>query len=116
MSYEFSLAIRYLKTKRHGLFAILTTVIAIGGVTLGVAALIITLSVMNGFRSDIQSKTLGIQPHVILLGTDQDSEVAIHSLEDKISTVADVKAVSPFILGQVLLKSHRYTQGVVARG
>lgn len=116
MSFELAIALRYLKTRRHGLFAFLTTLIAVGGVTLGVAALIVTLAVMSGFRSDIQNKTLGIQPHIVLLGTERDSEMSLESLESKIKTSRGVKSVAPFILGQTLLKSARNSQGVVLRG
>ena len=116
MSYELSIALRYLKTKRHGLFAVLPTIIAIGGVTLGVAALIVNLSIMNGFRSDIQEKTLGIQPHILLLGTENENALEIESLSDKIRSLAEVEAVAPFIFGQTLIKSDHGTQGIVVRG
>ena len=116
MSFELSLALRYLKTKRHGLFAVLTTLIAIGGVTLGVAALIVTLSVMNGFRADIQEKPLGIQPHVLLLGLEGDSGIQVESVERKIESLRDVTAAAPFVLGQTLLKTGRGAQGAVVRG
>ncbi|MBI2915343.1 MAG: ABC transporter permease [Elusimicrobia bacterium] len=116
MPFELEIALRYLKSRRHGLFAFVTTLIAIGGVTLGVTSLIVTLSVMNGFRSDIQKKTLGIQPHIVLLGTEKDSALALDSLSDKVRALPGVQSVSPFILGQVLLKSKRSTQGVLMRG
>jgi len=116
MSFEFHMSLRYLKAKRHGLFAFLTTLIAIGGVTLGVAALIVTLSIMNGFRSDIQEKILGIQPHVLLLGTEEDSPIAVKSLAQRIAGLKEVEATAPFILGQTLLKSKEGTQGIVLRG
>ncbi len=90
--------------------------IAIGGVTLGVAALIITLSVMNGFRTDIQDKTLGIQPHIVLLGTEKQSDIELAALADKVGAAKDVRASAPFILGQILLKSSHRAQGVVCRG
>ncbi len=116
MSFELAIALRYLKATRHGIFAFVTTLIAIGGVTLGVAALIITLSVMNGFKSDIQEKTLGIQPHILLLLNEKISPLTLPSMQDQIKNVKGVVASSPFALGQVLLKSNRMTQGVVFRG
>ncbi len=67
MPLELFIALRYLKARRHGVFTLLTTLIAIGGITLGVAALIITLSVMSGFHRDIREKILGIQPHLVVL-------------------------------------------------
>lgn len=116
MSYELSIALRYLKTKSHGLFAILTTLIAIGSVTLGVGALIVTLSVMNGFRADIQEKTLGISPHIMLFGTDKENTVSLKILQSRVESVAGVEASAPFIYGQTLAKSSRATQGIVLRG
>ena len=66
MSFEFFLARRFLAGQRFGVFRLITTFIAIGGTALGVAALLVTLSIMDGFRTDIQEKILGTQPHVIL--------------------------------------------------
>ncbi len=116
MTYEFSIALRYLKTKRHGLFAALTTLIAIGGVALGVAALIITLSVMNGFRSDIQEKTLGISPHILLMGLDKESPISLKILKERVEKVPNVEASAPFVFGQTLAKSSHATQGILLRG
>lgn len=116
MSFEFAIALRYLKTRRHGLFALMTTIIAIGGVTLGVASLIVTLAVMSGFREDIQRKTLGIQPHIVLFGTEKDSQITVDSLAEKTKMIKGVEAVSPFVLGQTLFKSNRTSQGVILRG
>jgi lipoprotein-releasing system permease protein len=116
MSFELSLAIQYLKKRRHGFFAFITTLVAIGGITIGVAAMIIILSVMNGFREDIQEKTLGIQPHIMVSGTQEDSPMRLAALTDQIQSVRDVQAVAPFVLGQTLLKSKEFTQGIVVRG
>lgn len=116
MSYELSISLRYLRTKRHGLFAVLTTIIAIGSVALGVAALIITLSVMNGFRADMQEKILGISPHIMLFGTEKESAVSLKLLKLKVEGVAGVESSAPFIDGQTLAKSPRTTQGIVLRG
>ncbi|MDR2860489.1 MAG: lipoprotein-releasing system transmembrane subunit LolC, partial [Elusimicrobiota bacterium] len=63
---EIFIAFRYLKARKNGFFSMLTTFIAIGGTTLGVAALIITLAVMSGFQTDIKSKILGVQPHIVI--------------------------------------------------
>lgn len=115
-SFELAIALRYLKARRHGLFAFITTLIAISGVTLGVASLIVTLSVMNGFKSDIQKKTLGIQPHIVIFGTEKDSLLMLDALIDKTKVFQEINSVSPFILGQALLKSNRATQGIVLKG
>jgi lipoprotein-releasing system permease protein len=116
MTYETTIALRYLKSRRHGLFAFVTTLIAVGGVALGVAALIVTLAVMNGFRADIQGKTLGIQPHIVLLGLEKNSDLEIESLSDRLRSLPEIRSASPYILGQILLKSGRSSQGVVLKG
>ena len=58
MSAEFFIAYRYLRARRKGLFSMVTTIIGVAGVALGVAALIVTLSIMNGFQSDIRKKII----------------------------------------------------------
>ena len=68
MSLELFISLRYLKAKRKGLFAVVTTLIGVAGVTVGVAALLTTLSVMNGFQTDIQKKIVGAQSHMTVSG------------------------------------------------
>ncbi|MBQ8032379.1 MAG: hypothetical protein IJ266_00230, partial [Elusimicrobiaceae bacterium] len=67
MNFARSVATRYL-TRRQGLFAFITTLIGIAGVSVGVAALITTLSVMNGFQTDIKDKVIGAQSHILVFG------------------------------------------------
>ena len=77
MPFELFVALRYLKTKRKGLFSWLTTSIGVSGVSIGVAALITTLSVMNGFQADIRKKIVGAQAHVTVharIGSPQELE------------------------------------------
>lgn len=116
MSFEFSIALRYLKSRRHGPFAFLTTLIAIGGVTLGVAALIVTLAFQTGFRTDIREKTLGIQPHIILFGTEKDTALTIESLGKQIALLKEVEGWAPFLLGQTLIQSKKNSQGILIKG
>ena len=68
MPFELFIALRYLRAKRKGIFAFVTTSIGVAGVTVGVAALITTLSVMNGFQTDIQKKIIGAQAHLTVYG------------------------------------------------
>ena len=67
MKFERFVAMRYM-LKRKGLFAVITTLIGVAGVSVGVAALITTLSVMNGFQSDIKEKIIGAQSHILVFG------------------------------------------------
>ena len=58
MPVELFIALRYLKARKKSLFSFTTTLIAIGGTSLGVAALVITLEVMSGFQNDIKATNI----------------------------------------------------------
>ncbi len=114
MTLELFIALRYLKAKRKGLFAVVTTLIGVAGVTVGVAALLTTLSVMNGFQSDIQKKIIGAQAHITVLGA--------RSPQDVSETLAVIRAdpaheaSAPFALGQAILTVRDRSIGVVVKG
>ncbi len=114
--YELFIGLRYLKAKRRRRTVSLNTFISIGGVTLGVAALIATLAVMTGFKEDLRDKILGTNAHVII--TDRTS----NTIKDYAKVVAHVQqlphvvAATPFIYNQVLLSSEAAVHGVVLRG
>ncbi|MDR1942738.1 MAG: ABC transporter permease [Endomicrobium sp.] len=104
MSVEFFIAVRYLKARRKAFFSLLTTFIAVGGIALGVASLVITLAVMSGFQSDIRNKILGIQPHILVTRSDGESFEDYISVEDKIKTNKNVASVLPFIYKQGIVR------------
>jgi lipoprotein-releasing system permease protein len=112
MPLELFIALRYLRAKRKGLFAFITTSIGVAGVTVGVAALITTLSVMNGFQSDIQKKVIGAQAHVTVYGVGRDAA----GLQKRIAGEDGVAAVAPFVLGQAILTYKERTSGLVLKG
>lgn len=115
MSFELYVALRYLKAKRKGLFATVTTLIGIAGVTIGVAALIATLSVMNGFQSDIQKKIVGAQAHVVVYGELKTAAEA-ERLERDLASEGEVVAAAPFAFGQAILTYHGRSTGIVLKG
>jgi len=114
MSPELFIAIRYLNTKRKGLFTIITTLIGILGVALGVAALIVTLSIMNGFQTDIKQKILDAQAHVMIYGrmTPEDLE----EVKKICSEIKEIEKLSPFMLGQAILSAEDRSTGIVVKG
>ncbi|HCE97981.1 MAG: hypothetical protein A2021_07745 [Elusimicrobia bacterium GWF2_52_66] len=114
MSAEFFIAYRYLKAKRKGLFSMVTTLIGVAGVTVGVAALITTLSVMNGFQSDIKQKIVDAQAHILIYGPMRGQDQA--RLSNALSKEPHVKAFSPFVLGQAILTFGDRSTGVVVKG
>ena len=114
MSFELFIAWRYLKAERKGLFAVVTTSIGVAGVTVGVAALITTLSVMNGFQADIQKKIIGAQSHLSVYGAETAEEVS--RVEAALKADPDVRATAPFVLGQAILTHGDRTSGAVLKG
>lgn len=114
MGFELFVAWRYLRAKRKGLFAVVTTSIGVAGVTVGVAALIATLSVMNGFQADIQRKIVGAQAHVSVYGARSPKDA--EELLARVSRVPEVAAAAPFVLGQAILTYHDRSVGVVLKG
>lgn len=113
--FELFLALRYLKGSRRTRGGSLTSVIAVAGVTVGVAALIATLAVMTGFREDIRAKILGAQPH-LLIQPGGDLGLPEQPYGDRFEGISEVLAWSPYVMGQALAKSGAGTQGVVVKG
>ncbi|MGH7438029.1 MAG: ABC transporter permease, partial [Polyangiaceae bacterium] len=66
MGYPFTIALRYVSSKKRNMISV-STALAIGGVTLGVAALTIVLSVTGGFLDEFREKILGVNAHVLVL-------------------------------------------------
>lgn len=115
MSFEFFVSLRYLKAKRKQTFISIITLISIGGVALGVTALIVVLAVMSGFENDLKTKILGLNAHALVLSW--DNAVDDHAgLRRKVETVPGVTGATPFILTQVLLSTPRQVTGAVLRG
>lgn len=114
MSFELFIAWRYLKAERKGLFAVVTTAIGVAGVMVGVAALITTLSVMNGFQTDIQKKVIGAQAHLMVYGarTAEEFDRAARVMRSD----PEVSATAPFVMGQAILSVGDRTIGIVMKG
>lgn len=98
LPFELFLAIRYLRPKRT--FVSVITLISIVGVMLGVAVLIIVISVMTGFDRELRNKILGFSPHIrVRTNAPLTNHVA---LADRMSAVPGVRAVTPYVVGPVL--------------
>ena len=85
------------------------------GIALGVAVLIIVLSVMNGFGTELRNRILGVASHMQVMGinsplSDWQNVVA------QAKTVPQVKAAAPYVMGQGMLSFGQYAQGAIVRG
>jgi len=115
MSYEFIISMRYLRAKRKQVFVSIITFISIAGIFLGVAALIIVIAVMNGFETDLRTKILGINSHVVVL--EHGGGMRRHaSVMQEVAQVPGVIASTPFIYSQAMLKNGNNVTGIVLRG
>jgi len=115
MNFELQVALRYLKAKRKQAAISLITVISIIGVTAGVAALVIALAINAGFRTVLQSKLLGAQPHISIQS--KDGLIGdYNSLVKKIEQMDGVVAAAPSIYQTVLATGAKRSQGVFLKG
>ncbi len=114
MSTELFIARRYLLAKRKGLFVMVTTLIGVGGVALGVAALIVTLAIMDGFQSDIKKKIMDAQAHITVYGRMQPRDIEM--VRSALGRDRRIAAESPFVLGQGILTFDSRSTGVVVKG
>ena len=102
LPFELFLALRYLRPKRT--FVSVITLISVMGVMLGVAVLIIVISVMTGFDQQLREKVLGFSGHLKI--TKYEEALTNHeSLALVVGSNQNVRAVAPFILGPVLIKT-----------
>ncbi len=113
--YELFISRRYLRAKRKQSFISLITVISVGGVAIGVAALIIVISVMTGFRDDLQGKILGAHAHLVVQ-TGKPYFTNYPSVMKKIAANEDVVALSPYIESQIMLSTEGGISGAILRG
>ena len=102
LPFELLLALRYLRPKRT--FVSVITLISVLGVTLGVAVLIIVISVMSGFDAQLRDKILGFNTHIKILPLGQ-TMTNYAALARLVSSNRNVRAVAPFVQGPVLLES-----------
>lgn len=116
LPYEWALSFRYLKAKRKQIFISLITWISVGGVAVGVMALIVVLAVMSGFEEHLKSKILGTNAHVVVLRLDGSRLEQYEQLLERVKHAEHVVAVTPFIYSQVMLSSKSGVMGVVVRG
>jgi len=116
MRYEFIVAGRYLRSKKRTGFVSLITYISIGGVALGVIALIVVLSMVNGFEEEVRSRIVGTNAHLILLSYG-DSGIRDHrEVREAVASIPGVVGTAPFVYGKALLSAGAQSDGVIVKG
>ncbi len=115
---ELGLALRYLRSRRSSRLLSLITVIAVGGVTVGVMALVVVLGVMNGLQADLRDKILVANPHLRVLTYGEGLRLDDwRKVLGQVRRTPGVEAAAPFVLTQGLISAgHDYAEGVVVYG
>ena len=114
---EFFIGLRYLFSRRNSKIPSIFTLISIGGVVLGVMALIVILAVLNGFHDDLKEKILGTMPHVTLLNYNGDPITGYDSILAKVEKVEGVVSVAPLIYSEgMVVGPSKDNSGAFIRG
>ncbi len=113
---ERTIATRYIKSRRVEGFISVSAWFSLIGIVLGVATLIVVMSVMNGFRTELVDRILGINGHLIVYNKNGLSIENYHEIVKNISDTENVIAVTPHLEGQALAKTKNAVSGVIVRG
>ncbi len=116
MNFEFFIAKRYLTARQKTRFINIISYISIFGVAIGVAALIITLSVMNGFESEVRSRIIGFDTHLRVRKFHFENMEEYKEVAEKINDIDNIIGISPYILNEAMIRAGRYSDGIIIRG
>ena len=116
MKFELFIARRYLRAKRRVSFISIISGISVGGVLIGVAALTIVLSVMNGAEEEVRKRIVGTTAHVVILGHSESGIPESDSLLSRIQSVPGVAAAAPFIYSKCMVTAGGITDGIALKG
>ena len=115
MRFEYFVGLRYLMAKRDRNMLSVITLISVGGVAVGVMALIVVLSVMGGFEADFREKIIGSKSHVVVSASEGylDNYAEIQEI---VRSVPHVEGVNSFVEAEVMLNSPTNLQVAILRG
>ena len=115
LPYELLVGLRYTRAKRRNHFISFISLISMAGIALGVAALIVVLSVMNGFQKELRTRILGVASHIQVTAINGELhnwlEVGRQTLQHP-----EVKAAAPFVQAQAMLSRDETVRGTLVRG
>ena len=114
-SLETWIGLRYLRAKKRNGFMSFITMISIAGIALGVTALIVVLSVMNGFQKEIRGQLLNVAPHAEIGYYDTGNGEGRQSLRKYAAGRKEVLATAPYVADQALLAKAVEVRGVQLR-
>jgi lipoprotein-releasing system permease protein len=115
LPYELLIGLRYTRAKRRNHFISFISMTSMAGIALGVMALIVVLSVMNGFQDELRGRILGVAAHLEISGNGGQ----LHDWQGLAQAVGkhpEVRGMAPFVSGQALLVQGSETKGALIRG
>ncbi len=115
MRYELWIGLRYTRAKRRNHFISFISLISMLGIGLGVAALIVVLSVMNGFHKELRTRILGVASHIQVSGWGGELR-DWQSVQQAVKKDARVLAAAPYIQAQGMLAMDQQVKGAIVRG
>jgi lipoprotein-releasing system permease protein len=114
-SWSWLVGMRYLRARTHNRFVSFISTISILGVALGVAVLIVVLSVMNGFETELRTRILAMTSHATLESFG-DGLAAWGEVRDRVEQDAQVRAAAPYLQGEAMLLREENVSGAIVRG
>ncbi|WP_417453584.1 lipoprotein-releasing ABC transporter permease subunit [Kiloniella sp.] len=114
-AFERMVALRYLRSRRKEGFISVIAGFSLVGIALGVATLIIVMSVMNGFRQELLGRILGVNGHLAVVGVQGDL-VDYKTIAERISALSSVTSATPQVQGQVMVTASGTATGGLVRG
>ena len=115
LPYELWIGLRYTRAKRRNHFISFISGVSMAGIALGVMALIVVLSVMNGFQEELRTRILGVASHMEIAGPGERLD-DWRGLADQARKHPAVRGFSPYVSGQGLLAAGQSTKGAMIRG
>lgn len=115
LPFELFVGLRYTRAKRRNHFISFISMTSMVGIALGVAALIVVLSVMNGFQQELRSRILGVASHLQITGPDNQLS-DWQFIAGRVKDEAHVQAAAPYIMAQGMLSYGQAVQGAIVRG
>ncbi|MDR0676603.1 MAG: ABC transporter permease [Elusimicrobiota bacterium] len=115
---SFFISFRYLYSHQKKIFSVsFINILSILGIALGIAALIISLSIMNGFQKNITDRLFASNTHInLILSDESQTNENYKTIEHDILKIDEVEAISPFIIGNGMLKRGKHNLPVVLKG
>lgn len=116
MPFELFVAIRYLRSRRKQVMLSIITAIAVGAVAVGVAALVLVMALMTGFREDMQSRILAGTAHMNVVRRDGLPIPQYRDLVARLARLPRVTSVTATMYQTVLLQGHEAASGAILKG